>query len=96
MTSQLKWLKESDKGLTYEEALHGVQSSIAFGYYDRSMEPKHARTGIDMQKSDTLGLVCLLIDKGIFTRDEYMEYMRLAANKEVDMREKENSGITFR
>lgn len=94
MTSRKEWLAESDLGLSYEQATHGVQTSLAFGFFDRSMEPKHIRTGVDMSKSDMLGLVCLLIDKGLFTSEEYIEYTRLAANNEVRMREKEASAQT--
>lgn len=86
-TEQLEWLKSHDLGLSYEQALHGVQTSLAMGFFDRSMEPKHARVGIDMSKSDMLALTCLLLDKGIFTREEYLEYIRLAANLEVKQRE---------
>lgn len=91
MTKMFDWLKEHDLGLQYEEALHGVQTSIGFGYYENSIKPKHLRVGIDMSKADMLGLVCLLIDKGIFTEDEYREYIRLSANAEVKQREESNS-----
>ena len=54
-----------------------------------------------MQKADTLGLVELLIKKGIFTLDEYIEHMRLGANEELAMREakastRHGTKITFR
>lgn len=92
--SELDRLKAHDLGLSYEEALHGVQTSIAFGFFERAMEPKHMRVGVDMSKSDALGLVSLLIDKGIFTGDEYVEYIRLAANVEVAQREEQITTTT--
>lgn len=80
-----------DLGLTYEEAAHGVQAAIAYamGTGSKATEPKHMRVGIDMSKADMLGLATLLIAKGIFTQDEYIEHMRLAANQELHMREEE-------
>lgn len=95
-----EWLQETDKGLSYEEALHGVQTAIG-QFYHRAMEPKHMRTGVDASKADMLALTCLLIDKGVFTIEEYEEYCRLAMNAEVAMREKEISaktglGVSFR
>ena len=88
-----------DLGLTYLEAVHGVQCAIGHGMNEgkTATEPKHMRTGVDMQKADMLGLAMLLIDKGIITGEEYNEYMRLAANEELAMREDEYGGrIKFR
>ena len=58
--------------------------------------PKHLRVGVDMTKSDALGLACLLIDKGVFTEAEYIEYMRLAANQELAMREDEVAHLNLK
>jgi hypothetical protein len=44
---------------------------------------KHLRVGVDMRAADARGLAELLIAKGVFTRDEYIEHMRLAANEEL-------------
>lgn len=78
-------LKVEDKGLTYEEAGHGIQSAIAFamGQDKNFTAPKHLRVGIDLTKSNIMGLVSLLVDKGIITHDEYHETLRLAANSEL-------------
>lgn len=85
----------TDLGLTYEEAAHGIQSSIAQGMADGSglaeTEPKHLRVGVDLSKSDTYGLATLLMQKGVFTLEEYMENMRLAANTELATHEAEAS-----
>lgn len=94
MKTEYENLKAHDLGLAYGEALHGVQSSIAFGFFERSCEPKHMRTGIDMSKADMLGLVSLLIDKKIFTSEEYIEYIRLTANFEVSQREKQAKDLS--
>jgi hypothetical protein len=88
-----------DLGLSYEQAAHGVQTAIAYAMEKggTATEPKHLRVGIDMEKSDMLGLVELLIAKGVFTSAEYLEYVRLAANEELAMREAEYGGkFSFR
>jgi hypothetical protein len=80
-----------DLGLSYDEAAHGVQSAIRYEMTQRGFGDsgtvvdmvKHLRTGIDMRAADAGGLAGLLIAKGIFTADEYMEHMRLAANEEL-------------
>jgi len=86
-----------DLGLTYEEALHGIQTAVKYAMeadpnYHGS-EPKHLRVGIDSQKAEMLGLVMLLMSKGIITNDEYIEAMRLAANQELAVREDEYGNI---
>lgn len=92
-----------DLGLTYEEAAHGVQSVIAhemglaaaLNSRHGATEPKHLRVGVDMRAADAAGLARLLIDKGLFTLEEYIEYMRLAANEELARRRGEHSGVEF-
>ena len=81
-----------DLGLTYEQAVHGVQSAIKFELQKKGLsdeahvaikELKHHRVGIDTAKADQGGLAALLIKKGVITLDEYKEAMRLAANEEL-------------
>jgi hypothetical protein len=89
-------MKFRDLGLSYFEAGHGVQSAVRFemsrqGYPDDdalqggkvSQMLKHLRVGLDMRAADTSALAQLMIDKGVFTEDEYIEHMRLAANEEL-------------
>jgi len=45
-------------------------------------EPKHLRVGISLSKTDHAGLVELLIEKGLFTRQEYFQKMEKMAAKE--------------
>jgi hypothetical protein len=94
-----------DLELTYEAAVHGVQSAIAhkIGTGWNGASDKHLRVGVDMSKADMLGLVMLLIAKGVFTEEEYIEHMRLAANTELAMHEEEikqqfpaGADVTFR
>ena len=76
-----------DLGLTYEQALHGVQSAIKHDFSKKRRGPdetaKHLRVGIDSSLATHLGLARLLIDKGVFTMEEYTEYIRLATNQEL-------------
>lgn len=67
----------------YEAAAHAVQSGVAMEMnYNDAASPKHLRTGLDMRASDHEGLVTLLMEKGIFTMDEYMKAMADAAERE--------------
>jgi len=82
-----------DLGLSYEEAAHGVQSAIKYEIENKHPvlvnNPalgniiKHLRVGIDARAADARGLAELLIAKGVFTLDEYVEHMRLAMNEEL-------------
>lgn len=76
----------------YERAAHRVQSAIAFlmgrdpDY--TAVQPKHLRVGIDLSKSDQAGLAALLMEKGVFTKDEYIAAVTKAAQDEADRYEK--------
>lgn len=73
------------KHMSYEDACHAVQSGIAtrMGLNSRDTEPKHLRVGIDLSKVDQCALARLLIDKGLFTEEEYIEAIRIATIDEV-------------
>ncbi len=72
----------------YYVAMHRIQTAIAFlmncdpNY--SAVEPKHMRVGIDLSKSDQAGLATLLIEKGIFTKEEYIEAILKSAQQEAD------------
>lgn len=86
-------MKFRDLGLSYDEAGHGVQSAIRFemsqrGFLEDDIDKvtamlKHLRVGLDLRAADHSALAQLMIDKGIFTEQEYLEAMRLAANEEL-------------
>jgi len=85
-------MKMTDLGLSYEAAAHGVQSAVAQEMNDpgsHSTKPKHLRVGVDMSKADHAALAHLLIEKGVFTEAEYLEAMRLGANTELAMHERD-------
>lgn len=94
-------MSKFDLGLSYEAAAHGIQSSYAYELGSQGenqlpgkFHPKHMRVGIDLSKSDAMGLAALLIDKGLITWAEYLEYVRLAANQELHSQQKKH-GATF-
>jgi len=76
-----------DLGLTYEQAAHGVQSAIKYEIemMQRNVSDhiKHLRTGIDCRAANEQGLANLLIKKGVFTQEEYLEYIRTSMNEEL-------------
>ena len=82
-----------DLGLSYAEALHGIQSAIRFGMSQAGVPDegedevirmlKHLKVGVDSRAADALGLAELLIAKGVSTGEEYLEHMRLAMNHEL-------------
>lgn len=85
-----------DLGLTYEQAAHGIQTSVKFEMEQRGFPAttggevgaiinmmKHLRVGLDMRAADAGALAALLIQKGVFTQAEYLEMIRLMANEEL-------------
>ncbi len=85
----------------YEDALHRMQSAIAYDMTQRGMdadglipitdktlarELKHHRVGIDSCFASADGLVRLLVEKGVLTRKEYTDAMTVAAEREADHR----------
>lgn len=81
-----------DLGLTYEQAMHGVQSGVAYEMANggAATEPKHLRTGINSAMVNDAALARLLIAKGIITEGEYVEEVRLEANRELLRYERRN------
>lgn len=73
----------------YARAGHRVQTAIAFNP-GRPADPyKDLRTGIDMSKADMSGLATLLIEKGVFTLEEYIAAIARSAEQEADAKEDE-------
>jgi hypothetical protein len=71
---------------------HRIQTAIALlisadADY-QAAAPKHLRVGVDTSKSDMKGLADLLIEKGVFTKDEYIAAITVACEEEADGYEK--------
>lgn len=92
--TKTKW---TDLGLTYTQALHGMQSGVAYEHSKGSTDgsSKHLRVGVNSAFISACGLAQLLIEKNIITIEEYEEAQRLAANDELHIYEERN-GVTFR
>ena len=89
MADQAHVIRETER---YERAAHRVQTAIAAVPGHPNQTPKHMRTGIDMSKSDLAGLAKLLIDKGVFTLEEYLTALADQAELEANTYEHEISG----
>lgn len=69
----------------YLRAAHAMQSGVAMEQELGSQDgtPKHLRVGVNVAMSDIVGLVKLLIDKGLFTLDEYEAAVADAMEREA-------------
>jgi hypothetical protein len=75
----------------YFTLVHAMQSGVKMEMElgaSKSAEPKHLRVGVNAAMSDHGGLVKLLMDKGLFTEEEYFTYMRDFMKREVEGYEK--------
>jgi len=54
----------------YQAAAHAMQSGVA-AEMGKECEPKHLRVGVNSAMVGNAALARLLIDKGVFTLDEY-------------------------
>lgn len=75
---------------------HAMQSGVAMkmNYDDSSIQPKQLRVGINAAMVFDGALGELLVDKGVFTEEEYAEAMVQAMAKEVARYEQELSDLT--
>jgi hypothetical protein len=86
----------------YAAAAHAMQTGVAFTMDRESDEttPKHLRVGVNCAMADQGGLVTLLIEKGIFTEEEYYKAIADSMERERDLYQERidnlygNNGIT--
>jgi hypothetical protein len=82
--------KRDDLQRRYEAAAHAVQAGVGMeladderhGNTNSSASPKQLRTGVNMAMVSHGALVRLLIDKGLFTEEEYFEELVKGAEAE--------------
>lgn len=75
---------------------HSMQSGVATtlaldlkdGYDDHHCNPKHLRTGVNSSMVNNAAMVDLLIQKGIFTQEEFTDCLNKWMKREVEMYEK--------
>lgn len=71
-------------GERYRAAMHAVQSGVAMmmQFDQKDTTPKHLRVGVNSALVDSAALASLLMKKGLFTEEEYLEELAMAAEKE--------------
>lgn len=67
----------------YMRAMHAMQSGVAALMPSKETEPKHLRVGVNSALIDSAAVASLLIAKGVFTEDEYLEALALTAERDV-------------
>lgn len=98
--------------LSYTEAMHGMQSGVQLDMQaelgglvvsDNLIRAlKHLRVGINSALVNDAALIRLLVKRGIVTEAEYLEEVRLEANRELDRYEDrlranfKNAGLKLR
>lgn len=89
---------EDDLGLTYSQALHAVQTAVAYEmvHGNSGTDPKHLRVGVNSAFVNDAALARLLIRKGLITEEEYSEEVRHEMNREVVRYQALHPGVTFR
>lgn len=82
----------------YEAAIHGCQTAIAFELAKgetKQIDPKHLRVGINSSLIDSAALAKLLIDRSVFTEEQYYEALAEAAEAELANYERRHAPIKF-
>lgn len=71
----------------YLAAAHAMQTGVAYKMEKDGSEttPKHLRVGVNSAMADQGGLVTLLISKGVFTVDEYLDAVADSMERERDL-----------
>jgi DNA polymerase I-like protein with 3'-5' exonuclease and polymerase domains len=69
----------------YLNAAHAMQTGVAtvLGYNGSSATPKHLRVGVNSAMVETSTLAQLLMEKGVFTDEEYFQKLALTMEAEV-------------
>ena len=66
----------------------GVQMEMELGLPDAAVSPKHLRVGVNSALVNAAAIASLLIEKGVFTMDEYLAAM--ADHMETEKKRYEN------
>ena len=69
----------------YENAAHAMQSGVAamMAYDPKETEPKHLRVGVNSAMVSHAALVTILMEKGLFTLEEYHKALADQMEKEA-------------
>jgi len=68
----------------YDKHAHAMQTGVGMkmGVDPSETSPKHLRVGINAAMSDQGGLVTLLIEKGLITKEEYLDAITTSMERE--------------
>lgn len=74
----------------YMNALHAIQSGVALEMIQgsRDTEPKHLRVGVNSAMIQISALVKILTNLGLFTMEEWYEFLADATEEEKERYEK--------
>lgn len=84
----------ANKNWTYVQAMHAVQAGVAMRLNFYPDSTKQVRVGITSAHVTDKAVADLLIAKGVFTKEEYLEQVRLTAIEEAESLERELSELT--
>jgi len=77
-------MSEQDQdGRTYQQLQHAMQSGVAAEHAKKSETMKDVRVGLNTALCDQAALVQLLEEKGIITREEYIDAITVEMGNEV-------------
>lgn len=80
----------NEKKQRYQQLMRAMQSGVAASLELGSDEatPKHLRVGVNAAMSEQGALASLMIEKGLFTEEEYLDALIEYAEREVDRYER--------
>lgn len=72
----------------YTASLHAMQSGVAFllghtGSHEGECSPKHLRVGVNAAMIDCGAVAKLLVEKGVFTEEEYFTALADLTDRDV-------------
>jgi len=70
----------------YTAAMHAVQTGVAMemNFNLNPTSPKHLRVGVNSAMVDSGALATLLMEKGVFTEEEYRKALAEGAEREAE------------
>lgn len=72
-----------DHNQRYFLAAHAMQTGVEFSKDKSDQTPKQLRVGINSAMSEHAGLATLLMEKGLFTKEEYLKAIADAMEDEA-------------
>ena len=82
----------------YEAAVHAMQTGVGVKMASNTKEtqPKHLRVGVNAAMCDHTALVQLLIERGVFSKEEYLTAIADEMEAEVERYQQElPPGVTL-